>query len=326
MTAVCIFGVGAIGGYVGARLAQSGVKVTGICRGAQLETIRNQGLTLIEHGRRDTVSIRAVGSTEEAGPQTLVFLAVRAVDLPGLAAVLRPLLGQDTVVVTLGSGFPWWYFYRVAPGGVSPTLASVDSRGALWRMIGPEHALGCVVYPAVRTVAPGVVEHLHGNQLSIGEPDGSVSARVNRVSGLLQAAGIEAPVRQDIRTELWTRLSVNAALDLVGVLTGATPGQMIEHGAAGVALCAIMHEMSAVAQALGVRVPLQPERLLEMVRPFGMHKTPMQRDFEARRPLEIDAAAGAVSELARLAGVRTPVLDAVLAMARLRTGRSSGQG
>lgn len=326
MTTVCIFGVGAIGGYLGARLARSGVQVMGICRGAQLEAIRAQGLTLVEQGRRETVSIRAVGSAEEAGPQELLFLTVRAVDLPALAPALRPLLGQNTVVVTLGSGFPWWYFYRATPGGVTPTLASVDSRGALWRLIGPEHAIGCVVYPAAQVVAPGVVEHLYGNRLSIGEPDGSASERVNRVSALLQAAGIEAPVRRDIRTEIWTRLATQAALDPVSVLTAANQGGMLDDPATVETLQAILAEVIAVALAFGIKVPVQPRTLLEWLQPQAVHKSPMLRHLEAGKPPELDAVAGAVTELARLAGVRTPVLDAVLAMARLRARRSSGPG
>lgn len=318
MTSVCIFGVGAIGGYLGARLALSGVKVTGVCRGAQLDAIRAQGLTLVEQGRRETVAIRAVGSAEEAGQHELVFLTVKAGDLPALAPTLRPLLGPTTVVVTVGSGFPWWYFFRAAQAAINPTLASVDSRGTLWRLIGPENALGCVVYPAARVVSPGVVEHLYGNRLSVGEPDGSVSERVNRVSTLLQSAGIEAPVRRDIRTELWTMLAMNTAFNPVSVLTGATLGQMLDDEATAGTLQAVIAETIAVALSFGVKVPLQPRQLLELTRPHAAHRTPMQQDFEAGRPLEIDSVAGAVSELARLSNARTPVLDAVLAMTRLR--------
>lgn len=326
MTAACIFGVGAIGGYLGARLALSGVKVTGICRGAQLEAIRAHGLTLVARGRRETVAIRAVESAEEAGQQELVFLTVRAGELPALAPVLRPLLGPHTVVVTLGSGFPWWYFYRVTPGGVTPTLASVDSRGALWRVIGPENALGCVVYPAAQVVAPGVVEHLCGNRLSIGEPDGSASERVSRLGALLESAGIEAPVRRDIRTEIWSRLAMHAAIEPISVVTAATQGQLLEDAATVEVLQAIMAEVIAVALAFGIKVPVQPPTLLEWVRPYSPYKSTMLRHLEGGKSLELDAVAGAVTELARLSGLRTPVLDTVLALARLRARPASGPG
>jgi 2-dehydropantoate 2-reductase len=318
MTTACIFGVGAIGGFLAARLARAGVRVTGVCRGAQLEAIRANGLTLVERGRRETVPIRAVESARDAGQQELVFLAPKAHDLPEAAPTLRPLLGPATVVVTVGNGFPWWYFFRAAPGGVNPTLGSVDPRGALWRLIGPEHALGCVVYPAARVSAPGVIEHVYGNRFSLGEPDGSVSERVQKVSALLQSAGLEAPVRQDIRTELWTKLSMSAAYNPVSVLTGAALGQMIEDPGTAATLHAIMSETAAVAATLGVKIPLQPRQLTELTRPLALHKTSMLLDLDAGRRIEIDPIAGAVAELARLRRVRTPTLDAVLALVRLR--------
>src|SRR5262249_2852651 len=159
--------------------------------------------------------------------------------------------------VTVGNGFPWWYFFRAGSGGANPTLASVDPRGSLWRLVGPEHALGCVVYPAARVVEPGVVEHVYGNRFSLGEPDGSISERLKSVAAMMKAAALDAPVRQDIRTEIWTKLAINAAYNPVSILTGATLGQMIDDPAASATLAAIMTESSAVAQSLGVRVPLQ---------------------------------------------------------------------
>lgn len=318
MTTACIFGVGAIGSYLAARLARAGVRVTGVCRGPQLEALRARGLTLVEQGRRETVQVRAVGSAEEAGRQDVVFLALKANDLPAAAPSLRPLLGPDTAVVTVGNGFPWWYFYRAGPGGANPTLASVDPRGALWRLVGPEHAIGCVVYPAARLVEPGVVEHVYGTRFSLGEPDGSVSDRLKRIAAMLQAAGLEAPVRQDLRTEVWTKLTVNAACNPVSILTGGTLGQMLDDTGTAATLATLMTEAMAVAASLGVRVPLQPGQLMELTRPLGLHKTSMLQDLEAGRRVEIDPIAGAVVELARLRNVRTPALDAVLAMGRLR--------
>lgn len=323
MTTACIFGVGAIGGFLAARLARAGVRVTGICRGAQLDAIRARGLTLVERGERETVKIRAVGSTQEAGQQEVLFLTVKSSDLPAVASTLRPLLGASTVVVTVGNGFPWWYFFRAAPGSVNPTLSSVDPRGALWRLIGPEHALGCVVYPAARVTAPGVVEHVYGNRFSLGEPDGTVSERVRMVSAMLQSAGLEAPVRQDIRMEIWTKLAMNAAYNPVSVLTGATLGQMLDDLGTANTLNAIMNETAAVALSLGVKVPLNPRQLMELTRPLALHKTSMLQDLDAARRIEIDPIAGAVVEIARLRNVKTPALDTVLALARLR-GRLAG--
>lgn len=318
MATACIYGLGAIGGYLAARLALSGVRVTAIARGPQLEAVRARGLTLVERGKRETAQVRAVASPQEAGPQEVVFLTVKSGDLPGLASQCRPLIAAGTAVVTVGNGFPWWYFFRASPGGVNPTLASVDPRGALWRLVGPEHAVGCVVYPAARLLEPGVVEHIYGNRLSLGEPDGSMSERVQRIAAMLKAAGLEAPVRQDIRTEIWTKLALNAAYNPVSLLTSATLGQMIDDLGTGATLQALMTESMAVAASLGVRVPLQPRQLMELTRPLAAHKTSTLQDLEAGRRVEIDPIAGAVAELGRLRNVRTPALDVVLAMARLR--------
>lgn len=319
MTAsACIYGLGAIGGYLGARLALSGVRVTAIARGATLDAVRARGLVLVERGKRETAQVRAVGTPEEAGAQDVVFLTVKSGDLPGLAAGMRPLLSASTAVVTVGNGFPWWYFFRAAPGGVNPTLASVDPRGSLWRLIGPEHAVGCVVYPAVRVIEPGVVEHVYGNRFSLGEPDGAISERVQRIGAMLRAAGLEAPVRQDIRTEIWAKLALNAAYNPVSVVTGATLGQMIDDPGTASILEVIMLESMAVAASFGVKVPLTPRQLMELTRPLAAHRSSTLQDLEAQRRIEIDPIAGAVVELGRLRNVRTPVLEAVLATARLR--------
>jgi len=192
--------------------------------------------------------------------------------------------------------------------------------------VGPEHAIGCVVYPAVRVLEPGVVEHVYGNRLSLGEPDGSLSARVRAIAAMLSAARIEAPVRQDIRTEVWTKLALNAAYNPVSLLTGATLGQMLDDPAAAAVLQALMQEAIGVAGALGVRVPMQPRQLMELTRPLAAHKTSTLQDLEAGRRLEIDPVAGAVAEIGRLRNVRTPALDGLLALARLRARLSGCHG
>jgi 2-dehydropantoate 2-reductase len=318
MSTACIFGVGGIGGYLAAKLAQSGLNVTGISRGAQLQALQSKGLTLIEQGRPMTVRIRAVERTQDAGEQEVVFLTVKSNALPAIAADMRPLLKAGTAVITAGNGFPWWYFHRAGAAGVAPTLPSVDPRGALWRLIGPEHAIGCVVYPAARIVEPGVIEHVYGNRFSIGEPDGSLSERIQQVAAMLKKAGLDAPVRQDIRTELWTKLVANVAYNPVSVLTGATLGQMINDVATSNLLEVLMTEAIAVAAGFGVKVPLQPRQLMELTRPLAAHKTSMLQDLEARRAIEIDPVVAAVAELARLKGMKTPVLDTVLTLTRQR--------
>lgn len=317
-TTACIYGIGAIGGYLAAKLAQSGVSITGMGRGDQLRALQASGLTLIEQGRRATVRVRAVERPQDAGEQDVVFLTVKAHALSAIAADMRPLLKADTAVVTIGNGFPWWYFYRLGPAGVAPTLPSVDPRGTLWRLVGPEHAIGCVAYPTARLVEPGVVEHIHGSRFSLGEPDGAVSERVQRIAAMLQKAGLDAPVRRDIRTELWTKLVANVGYNPLSVLTGATLGELIGDPAMAGLLESAMTEAMSVAAAFGVKVPLQPRQLMELTRPLAAYKTSMLRDLEAGRRVELDPIVGAVTELGRLKGVKTPVVDTLLTLARAR--------
>lgn len=314
----CVYGIGAIGGYLAARLALAGVAVTGIGHPAQVAAIRRKGLTLIEAGHRHTASLRMVEAPIDAGQHDLVILALKAHVLPEVADKVKPLLRSDTTVLTACNGFPWWYFHRGSGTALAPALQSVDPRGALWRLIGPEHAVGCVVYPAVRVPEPGVVEHMFGTRLAIGEPDGTSSARVMRIAEILRNAGFEAPIRQDIRLEIWTKLVANAAYNPVSVLTGGTLGQMLDDLGTSRVLEAVMNEAAAVADSVGMRVPMSVRQLMELTRPLASHKTSTLVDYEAGRPLELEPIAGAVAELGRLRGVRTPMLDAVLGMARLR--------
>jgi 2-dehydropantoate 2-reductase len=306
----------------------AGVSVTAVARAGQVEVIRRKGLTIIEAGRRQSASVRAVEASVDAGQHDVVFLALKAHVLPEVADKVKPLLRPDTVVVTTCNGFPWWYFHRT--GAVAPitTLQSVDPRGSLWRLIGPEHALGCVVYPAARVVETGVVEHVFGNRFALGEPDGAPSLRLKRVVAMLASAGFDAPIRQDIRLEIWTKLIANAAYNPVSVLTGATLGQLIDDLGSARVLETVMNEAASVSNSLGVRVPMMPRQLMELTRPLASHKTSTLLDFEAGRTLELEPIAGAVAELGRLRGIRTPMLDAVLGLARLRAlgGRASVRG
>jgi len=315
---VCVYGVGAIGGYLAARLALAGQPVTGIARGAQLVAIQRNGLTLIENGVRQTASITCVGEPAEAGPQDFVFLTMKSHAVPAVAASIAPLLGADTAVITACNGFPWWYFHGLEPAGEVSILERVDPGGRLWTAIGPQRAIGSVVYPAARTPEPGIVEHVFGNRFTFGEPDGSLSGRVKNLAALFVAAGLEAPVVTDIRTEIWAKLVLNAAYNPVSLLTGGTLGDMLDDAAVHRLLERLMREVVCVAAALGIDLPLSPEQLIGLTRPLGAHKTSMLQDLEAGRAVELDTLVGAVQDLARLNRVVTPTLDAMFALAAQR--------
>ena len=317
MPKICIYGVGAIGGLLAARLALSGYPVTGIARGAQLDAIRRNGLTLCAAGKTHQVAIECVERPADAGPQDIVFITLKSHMLPAIAADIEALLGPDTVVVTSTNGIPWWYFSGLDIENPVP-LDSVDPGGALWRNIGPERAIGAVVFPAARVVEPGVIEHIFGDSLVVGEPDGHSSSRIRALSVVLEQAGFVAPIHDNIRAELWTKLIANVAYNPVSILTGGTIGDLLDDPGTFAVLKRLMDEVAAVAGALGVDATMEPDVVLQRTRPLGAHQTSMLQDLEAGRSVELDPIVGAVHELAGRTGVDTPALDFVVALAGQR--------
>ncbi|MAF82502.1 MAG: 2-dehydropantoate 2-reductase [Gammaproteobacteria bacterium] len=317
MQKICIYGVGAIGGLLAARIALSGQPVTGIARGAQLDAIRRNGLTLLADGKSHHAAIECVERPADAGPQDIVFITLKSHMLPAIAADIVALLGPDTVVVTATNGIPWWYFSGLDIDAPVP-LDSVDPGGALWRNIGPERAIGAVVFPAARVVEPGVIEHIFGDSLVVGEPDGHSSSRIRALSVILEEAGFVAPIHENIRAELWTKLIANAAYNPVSILTGGTIGDLLDDPGTSAVLKKLMDECTAVASALGVGATMGPGVVLERTRVFAAHKTSMLQDLEAGRSVELDPIVGAVHEMAGRIGVDTPALDFVVALAGQR--------
>ena len=314
---ICVFGAGAIGGYVGARLAMAGrVKPGVIARGAHLDALITRGLTLIEGGDETTVPVNASADGADFGEQDYVLLALKAHSVAPALDAIAPLLGPETAVVTLQNGLPWWYFYRHGGALEGTRLAAVDPDGSIWERIGPERAIGGVVYAATEMTAPGVIRHVSGTRLSLGEPSGEKSPRVAALARELVAAGLQAPVRPDIRTEIWVKLWGNLSFNPVSTLTGRTLEQIVADPDARGAVRAMMIEARTIAERLGVRFPIDVDRRIEGARQVGAHKTSMLQDLERGRMLEIDALVTAVQEAGRLTGVATPVIDTVLALTR----------
>jgi 2-dehydropantoate 2-reductase len=315
---ICVYGAGAIGGYLGAELTRAGCDVTLVARGAHLEAMRRDGLTLLVGEERRVVRVRCTADPADAGVQDYVILALKAHAVAPVLGHLQPLLGPDTAVVTAQNGILWWYFYKLAGPWENRHLESADPGGAIWRALGPERAIGCVVYPSCEIVAPGVVRHVEGNRFMLGEPDGTKSARVTTLADAFSAAGLKAPVRERIRDDIWFKLLGNATFNPVSVLTGATLGEMGSHPAGRCVIRQMMLEAVAVATRLGVEFPMDVERRIDGATKVGHHKTSMLQDLEQGRPLELDALVAAVTELGRLTGVRTPAIDLVLGLVRLR--------
>ena len=314
---ICIYGAGAIGGYLGAQLADTAVDVSLVARGPHLKAMQQKGLTLISGDDRKTVAVRCTDDPRSLGPQDYVIITLKAHSIVGILDHLRPLLGRDTAVVTAQNGILWWYFHAV-PGPLGNRhLEAADPGGEIWRALGPERAIGCVVYPACEIVEPGVVRHIEGTRFMVGEPDGSKSARVTALGAALTAAGLKAPVRRAIRDDIWFKLLGNATFNPVSVLTGATLEQMGRDPGVREVIRRLMTEAVAVASKLGVSFAMDIEKRMDAAVEVGAHRTSMLQDFEQGRPLELDALVATVAEMGRLVSVPTPTLDQILALVRL---------
>lgn len=318
---VCIFGAGAIGGYLAVGLAQvPGVTVSVIARGKHLEAIRTDGLTLVAADpatggeRETTVRVHAALDPREIGPVDVVFNSLKAHQAWESAEYVVPLLGPETPVVSCQNGVPWWYFHGVGGTHEGQRLDAVDRGDRQWRLIGPERAIGCSVYPAAEIEGPGRIRHVYGDKFALGEPDGSTSPRVTRIAALLEAGGFRAPVLDDIRSELWLKLWGNLCFNPISALTGGTLDVVASDPTTRGTAKAMMLEAQAIAESLGARFRVDVERRIEGAAKVGRHRTSMLQDLEAGKAMEIDALVTAVQEMGRITGHPTPTIDIVLGL------------
>ncbi|HUF55898.1 MAG TPA: 2-dehydropantoate 2-reductase [Thermohalobaculum sp.] len=312
---VCIYGAGAIGGYLAHGLAGvDGCEVAVIARGAHLEALRENGLTLETKEGSGTRSVTAAENPAEIGTVDAVFNCLKAHQAWASAEDLAPLLGPDTAVVTCQNGVPWWYFHGVGGEHEGKRLDAVDRGDRQWRAIGPERAIGCSVYPAAEVAQPGVIRHTYGDKFALGEPDGSASPRVKRLSELLEAGGFRAPVLDDIRSELWLKLWGNLCFNPLSALTRGTLDVVASHPTTRATAKAMMLEAQAVAEALGASFRVDVERRIDGAAKVGAHRTSMLQDLDAGKAMEIDALVTAVAEMGRIAGQPTPTIDVVLGL------------
>jgi 2-dehydropantoate 2-reductase len=321
---ICVYGAGAIGGYLAVELALSGQKVCVVARGAHLQAIREHGLKLLIRGREKIARVAAAEDASAFGPQDVVICALKAHQAYDSAAAFAPLLGPDTSMLTAMNGIPWWYFHGTGGRFEGRHLQSVDPGGRQWNAIGPQRAIGCVVEPACEVVSPGVIAHREFNRFIIGEPDGSRSSRVLSLSKTLAQGGFDAPVRDNIRWNIWLKLWGNVCFNPISALTGATLDRITGEPTLRALCKTMMLETRAVNEALGVQIPLEMmERRLTAAGSVVGHKMSMLQDLERGRSMEIDALVTAVQELGRMADIPTPVVDAVLALVQER-GREAG--
>jgi 2-dehydropantoate 2-reductase len=316
---VCIFGAGAIGGYLGAKLIQAGeCEVSLIARGPHLKALQEKGLTLVSEEERVTLPVTASDNPADLGPQDYVIIALKAHSVPAVVDSMQPLLGPETAVVTAQNGVPWWYFHKLEGAYEGARVKAVDPEGKLWDGIGPERAIGCVVYPAAEIDEPGVIRHVSGDRFPLGEPSGEKTERAQTLSKLLVGAGLKAPLRPQIRNDIWVKLWGNLSFNPISALTGATLEQIGAQEDVRAVVRAMMLEAQAVGEELGVRFAIDVDKRIEGGASVGAHKTSMLQDLELGRPMEIDALVAAVAELGRVTGKPTPTIDTVLALVRQR--------
>ncbi|HET9149959.1 MAG TPA: 2-dehydropantoate 2-reductase [Alphaproteobacteria bacterium] len=322
---ICIAGVGAVGSVIAAYLsAAEKHEVSLLARGEALAAIRKNGLKVESRGKHLESRPKASDNAADLGPQDAVIVAVKGYSVPALAPALKPLIAKDTLVVTAQNGIPWWWFYGAGGGEGDRPFETVDPGAVAWREIGPEHAVGCIVTIPSTKIAPGVAHHAGGLRLILGAPRwGGHADALKALGRALTEAGIDAPIVEDIRLATWMKLQSQVGSAPIAVLTGATNGEL--ETAPGIVDLkrAVSLESLAVAQAWNVPLKPEPNRASAT---DPSHKPSMLQDFEAGRPIELDAIVGAVIELARLKSVPVPTIEGIWAMARLRaeTRRNAG--
>jgi len=320
---ICIYGAGAIGGYLGVELALAGVDVTLIARGPHLEAMQKNGLKLFIGDEEKVAHPRCTENPSEAGPQDYVIVTLKAPSALAVAGKMEALLGPDTAVVTASNGIPWWYFYNLEGPLLDYQLKSIDPDGKQWDLIGPERAIGCVVYPACEISEPGVVRHLSGDRFVLGEPGGEKTGRVQDLSEALINAGFKAPVRPQIRNEIWVKLWGNLCFNPITALTHATLDVVASDPGTRQLAREMMLEAQAIGEKLGVRFGIDVEGRIDGAAAVGAHKTSMLQDLERGRSMEIDALVTVVQEMGQLTEVPTPKIDIVLALIQQRA-RAAG--
>jgi 2-dehydropantoate 2-reductase len=316
---IAIIGVGAIGGYVGTRLALAGEDVTFIARGANLEALRTRGIRLLnaDDSEECVPRVKATDNYAEAGVQDIVVLAMKAHQVEAVTGEVQKLFGPRTMVIPMQNGIPYWYFHGHGGEFAGMRINSVDPSGVIYDKIPCERVIGCVVYPAAELVSPGVIKHVEGNRFPVGEPDGTTSERVTQVARCFVKGGLQAPILSDIRSEIWLKLWGNLTFNPISALSRATLAGICQYPPSRAVAAAMMSEAQSVANQLGVKFRVTLEKRIAGAEKVGHHKTSMLQDVEAARTLEVDALLGSVVELARLTNTPTPHIDTVYALTKL---------
>ena len=309
---ICIVGAGATGGYLGVKLINAGFDVSLVARGAHLTAMKKNGLTLIENDKEITCSPKCSDSMKELGKMDFIFITLKAYSINGLVEEISTMFDENTSVISAYNGIPWWYFFGAEGQFKNYRIKCIDPKNIQWNVITPERIIGCVVYPATEIIEPGVIKHIEGNRFSLGEPNGAQTERISRISKAMVRADLRAPVRKNIRQEIWMKLIGNLAFNPLSVITGETLDVLLLNEENKKTAYEAMKEASSIMDKLNVPMSISIDQRIEGAAKVGSHKTSMLQDYERGKELELDALVVAVKEIADLLGIKTPTIDRIL--------------
>ena len=309
---ICIVGAGATGGYLGAKLIKAGLDVSLVARGPHLEAMRKTGLTIIENNKEISCFPKCSDTMAELGKMDFIFITLKAYSISGIVKEIAKMFDENTSVITAYNGIPWWYFFNEGGKFNNYRIKSIDPDNIQWNIITPIRIIGCVVYPATEIIQPGVIKHLEGNRFSLGEPSGIQTERVSTISKALISAELKAPVRNNIRQEIWIKLIGNLAFNPLSVITGETLDVLVSKEENKKIAEEAMREASLIMDKLGIPLNISINQRIEGAAKVGSHKTSMLQDYERGKELELDALIIAVKEIGNLLGIITPTIDKIL--------------
>ena len=309
---ICIVGAGATGGYLGVKLINAGFDVSLVARGAHLTAMKKKGLTLIENDKEITCSPKCSDSMKELGKMDFIFITLKAYSINGLVKEISTMFDENTSVISAYNGIPWWYFFGAEGQFKNYRIKCIDPENIQWNVITPERIIGCVVYPATEIIEPGVIKHIEGNRFSLGEPNGAQTERISSISKAMARADLKAPVRKNIRQEIWMKLIGNLAFNPLSVITEETLDVLLLNEENKKTAYEAMKEATSIMDKLNVPMSVSIDQRIEGAAKVGSHKTSMLQDYERGKELELDALVVAVKEIADLLGIKTPTIDRIL--------------
>jgi len=309
---ICIVGAGATGGYLGFKLIKAGFDVSLVARGTHLKAMKHTGLTVIENDKEISCFPKCSESMRDLGKMDYIFITLKAYSIPELVNEISTMFKENTAVITAYNGIPWWYFFNIEGPFKNYRIKCIDPNNIQWNTITPERIIGCVVYPATEIIEPGVIKHIEGNRFSLGEPEGMQTERILTISKALVKAGIKAPIRSNLREEIWIKLIGNLAFNPLSVITGKTLDILASENEYRTIAYDAMEEASLIINQLGIKLKISIDQRIEGAAKVGAHKTSMLQDYEKGKELELDSLVVSIKEIGNLLGIKTPTIDKIL--------------